>query len=66
MAYLAPVVLFAAFGGLLGALFAGLAGAAAVAIAKRTENKAIKLGAALVLYGIAAALWILIAASLRG
>lgn len=65
-AYFAPVLIFAVFGGLLGGLFAGAAGAAAVAIAKRTEHKAIKIGAAVVLYGIAAVVWILIAASLRG
>lgn len=65
-AYFAPVIVFAIFGGLLGGLFAGLAGAAAVAIAKRTEHKAIKVGAAVVLYGVAAVAWILIAASLRG
>ncbi|MBL8933273.1 MAG: hypothetical protein JNM69_01895 [Archangium sp.] len=64
-AYFAPVIVFAIFGGLLGGLFAGAAGAAAVAIAKRTEHKAIKIGAAVVLYGIAAVAWILIAASLR-
>lgn len=65
-AYFAPVIIFVALGGLLGGLFAGAAGAAAVAIAKRTESKAIKLGAAVVLYGVAAIAWILIAASLRG
>jgi hypothetical protein len=65
MVWMSPVLFFGIFGGLLGALFGGAAGAAMVAIAKRTENKAIKLGAAVVLYGLAAVLWLVIAASLR-
>jgi hypothetical protein len=66
MAYFAPVIVFAIMGGLLGGLFGGAAGVAAMAIAKRTDNKAVKIGAAVGLYTVAAILWIVIAVLLRG
>ncbi len=65
-AYMAPVVVFGIGGGLLGALFGGVAGAAAVAIARKTESKALKLGAAVALYGVAAIAYIIVAVLIRG
>lgn len=66
MAYFAPVIVFGIMGGLLGGVFGALAGGAAVAIAKRTENKVVKIGAAVGLYALAAILWIVVAVLLRG
>ena len=60
MAYLAPVVAFGLLGGLLAAVIGGLAGLAVVTIAKKTENKAIKIGAAVGLYGLATVIYLVL------
>ncbi|MEW5742558.1 MAG: hypothetical protein AB1938_26810 [Myxococcota bacterium] len=65
MAYMAPVLVFAIMGGLLGGILGALAGAGSVAIARRTENTALKLGAAVGLYALAVIVWVVIAAFLR-
>jgi hypothetical protein len=58
MVFLAPAALFAVFGGLLGGVLGFAAGGAAVAIAKRTENRAVQILAAVGLYGLATILFL--------
>ncbi|MBI5545496.1 MAG: hypothetical protein HY901_16545 [Deltaproteobacteria bacterium] len=65
LAFASPIVVFGVLGGLLGALVAAPAGLAAVAIAKRTERKAIKVGAAVGLYGLATLLYVVLFALIR-
>jgi hypothetical protein len=60
MAYLTPVVVFGILGGLLAAIVGGLAGLAVVTIAKKTENTAIKVGAAIGLYGLAVVIYLVL------
>ncbi|MHB8877182.1 MAG: hypothetical protein ACYC8T_26085 [Myxococcaceae bacterium] len=60
MAYLTPVVVFGLLGGLLAALIGGLAGAAVVTIARRSDSKAVKLGAAIGLYGLAVVVYLVL------
>ncbi|MBL8950784.1 MAG: hypothetical protein JNK82_08415 [Myxococcaceae bacterium] len=66
MAYLAPTIVMGVVGGLLLALFAGGAGAIAVTIAKRTESKAVKIGAAVGLYTLAVVAWLIVVALIQG
>jgi hypothetical protein len=58
MVFFAPAALFAVFGGLIGGVLGFAAGGAAVAIAKRTENRAVQVLAAVGLYGLAAILFL--------
>lgn len=65
MVYLVPMPIFAVLGGCLGGVLGGLAGAAAVAIARKTENTALKVAAAVGLYALAIVLWVVIAALIQ-
>ncbi|MBX7115887.1 MAG: hypothetical protein K1X64_16275 [Myxococcaceae bacterium] len=64
MAYLAPAPVLAIFGGLFLALLGAGAGLLAVFIAKRTESKALKIAAAVALYGVAVVVWLVLLAVL--
>lgn len=57
MAYLAPVPVFLVLAGPLAAVLAAGAGAGAVAVARSTENRLLKIFAAIALYGVATVLW---------
>lgn len=57
MAYMAPVPVFFVLAGPLAGLLAAGAGAGAVAIARNTESKALKILGAVALYGVATVLW---------
>ncbi|MFO0597122.1 MAG: hypothetical protein U0228_17545 [Myxococcaceae bacterium] len=65
MAYMAPVVVLGVFGGLLLAVLGALAGAGAVAIAKKVESTPLKVLAAAALYGVAIVLWVIIVAMIK-
>lgn len=64
LAYLAPVPVLAVLGGVVLALFGAVAGLFAVFIAKRTESKALKIGAAVALYAVAIVAWLLLLAAI--
>jgi hypothetical protein len=64
MAYFAPVAILAILGGVLLALLGAAAGAGAVAIARRTQSRALKIAAAVGLYGIAVIIWLVIVAAI--
>ena len=65
LAYMAPVVVMGALGGLLLAVLGLAAGGAAVAIAKKVESKPLKLVAAVALYGAAVVIWLAILVTLQ-
>jgi hypothetical protein len=62
MAYFAPVPLFFVLGGPLAGLISAAAGAGAVAIARNSENRALKIGAAIGLYLGAFLVWLVLVA----
>jgi hypothetical protein len=62
MAFMAPVPVFFFLGGPLAGLLTAAAGGIAVAIARRTESKALKIGAAIGLYGVATIVWLVVVA----
>ena len=65
MAFLAPAAAFGIIGGLLLAVFGLAAGGVAVAIARRTESKPLKIIAAVGLYGVAIVAWLIVVAMIQ-
>ncbi len=66
MAYFAPTVVLAVLGGALLGLLGAAAGAGAVAIARRTESKPLKILAAVGLYGLAVVSWVVAVMMIKG
>jgi hypothetical protein len=65
MAYMIPAAVMVPLGGLLLGVLGALAGAGAVAIAKRTESKPAKVLAAIGLYAVAVVIWLIVLSQLK-